>query len=964
MKSQLRRRASFVALAAMLALAASGAASAATIEGRVTDASDTAVLQGAVVSIQELGVSTTTGRDGIYRFRDIPAGSYTLTVDYVGGARTSAAITVAAADAASQDFQIAGSGAERVVVLGQRGSLFNALNQKRASDVLSEVLSADAIGQFPDQNVSEAVRRVAGVSVANDQGEGRFVIIRGLDPNLNATSVNGVRIPAPEGDERAVALDVIDSDVLSGITITKSTTPDMDGDAIGGTVNIETLSAFDREDRFFSGQVGGSYNELTERVGPRVSVTGSDLFANGRLGVAGSLSWRERTFATENQEVDGDWENEDGVLWQEELELRDYVVTRERANATLNFDYRPNDDHDFFLRTLWSDFRDQEFRNRVEVKYDDACYREDLSAPGAPVFQSGEVDCDGDPDEYAFEVDRDLKDREETQQIYTAAIGGQSRFNAWTLDYSAAFSHSEEEEPDAIDTVDFRAEYEDPGFFGQDTTNPLRPLLGRGVAGAIDIDDPSLFEMDGVEYVHGLTEDEEVAAQFDLRRDFVIDAMPTYFQLGGKLRNRDKSRDVNTEIFEPVDLTLSDFLGGSSYPLDTFGPAVRGDFRDYFLANQADFELNAFDTAIAQNVEDYDAEEDIQAAYVMAGIDAGPLSAVVGVRYEGTDFTATAVQVAEVELDDADADDPLLGFPDGVILAQDDGDVVVASPAAVDQSYEDWLPSVTLRYDLTESFLLRGAYYGAVSRPKFSAVVPAAEIEAEIEGDDAEYQGSFGNPDLRRQTAENVDVAAEWYLGNNGLLSVGAFYKDFDDFIAPTFATDVEIFGLMFSEAEVSANLDEASLSGIELNYQQALTMLPEPFDGIILGANYTLLDGEATAPDGRTIPLPRLSESVANLVLGYDRGPFDVRLALSHRDDYLDEIGLDGAPDRYADARTQLDISGRFRVTDQIRLYAEVNNITDEPESYYYLLEGGTQALSQYERYGYTANFGIKYQY
>ena len=133
---------------------------------------------------------------------------------------------------------------ETVEVIGQRDMMQQAVDMQRNSDTIESILTRDDIGQFPDQNVAESVRKLPGVNVLNDQGEGRFVSVRGLDPELNASSLNGVRLPSPESDSRAVALDVIASELISSVSIKKSLTPDMDADTIGASIEIETTKGF------------------------------------------------------------------------------------------------------------------------------------------------------------------------------------------------------------------------------------------------------------------------------------------------------------------------------------------------------------------------------------------------------------------------------------------------------------------------------------------------------------------------------------------------------------------------------------------------------------------------------------------------------------------------------------------------------------------------------------------------
>ncbi len=195
--------------------------------------------------IEELNRRTVTGGDGAFVFNDVPEGRYTITARYVGAEPVRFTVDVPAEGMVRQNFTLGDAGSQ-ILVVGQSAGLASALSRKRAADGVSDVLTRDSIGQFPDQNVARSLRRLPGINVLNDQGEGRFVTVRGLDPNLNATSLNGVRVPAPGIDERGVALDVISSDIIESIEVKKSLTPDMDGDTIGASIEIKTTSAFDR----------------------------------------------------------------------------------------------------------------------------------------------------------------------------------------------------------------------------------------------------------------------------------------------------------------------------------------------------------------------------------------------------------------------------------------------------------------------------------------------------------------------------------------------------------------------------------------------------------------------------------------------------------------------------------------------------------------------------------------------
>ncbi|WP_297731325.1 TonB-dependent receptor [uncultured Maricaulis sp.] len=294
--------------ASVLALAVASAAQAGTIAGRVTDASETIGLAGATVRILETGQTATVGSDGTFRVTGLAAGEYTLRVSYVGADAREVSVNLATVtDTVSPTITLGDDVdyVDNILVMGQRGALNSALSRQRANDGNIAVLSSDAIGQFPDENVAEAARRAVGVNVLNDQGEGRFVSIRGLDPNLVSTSINGVRLVSPEAEDRQVGLDVIDADVLSSVVINKSLLPNMDGDSVGGNVEIETMSGLDVDGVYLRARVAALYSDLEQEFGHRGSINWANNFMDGRLGVAASLSHQERVFGSDSFEVDG-----------------------------------------------------------------------------------------------------------------------------------------------------------------------------------------------------------------------------------------------------------------------------------------------------------------------------------------------------------------------------------------------------------------------------------------------------------------------------------------------------------------------------------------------------------------------------------------------------------------------------------------------------------------------------------
>jgi TonB-dependent receptor len=922
--------------ASVLALAAATAAHAGTIAGRVTDASQSVGLEGATVRILETGQTTTVGADGTFRVTGLAAGEYTLRVSYVGADVREVSVNLASVtETVSPTITLGDDVAyiDNILVMGQRGALNSALSRQRANDGNIAVLSSDAIGQFPDENVAEAARRAVGVNVLNDQGEGRFVSIRGLDPNLVSTSINGVRLTSPEAEDRQVGLDVIDADVLSSVVINKSLLPNMDGDSVGGNVEIETMSGLDVDDLYMRARVASLYSDIEQEFGYRGSLNWANNFMDGRLGVAGSLSYQQRVFGSDSFEVDGGWDVDESVAFPNEVEMRNYQVTRERTTAVLNVDYRVNNDLTLYARSTWSDFSDQETRNRVEIKFEDADYDDAASSGNLAVFTASDMD-----------IDRDVKDRLETQTIIATDFGGEWLNGNTAIDWSLSYVYAEEAEPNRLDT-DFRYTFEDGETFGIDVTNPLNPqLIFAGGTTTDRVFDASNYENNGFELTNGLSQDREYAATINVRHDLTLGGLPSYIQYGVRARSRDKKYALDFDVYDDADLLLSDVARTVDYGQ---GPVAEpGAVRDFFFSNLNGLDYEANDSDIGSFGASYRVEEDVVAGYLMGSVENGPLRLVGGVRVEQTDMAARGY---ETFLGEEDA------IVNGVVLTED---TVFVTPTSASDDYTDVLPSILARYELTENIILRGAYFASIQRPNPGQFAPRILVE---QNDSNEVEGEFGNPDLQRLEADNFDASIEWYPNNDAVVYLGYFYKDLENFIGGVEYSDITLNGRLFDQASSYINLPEANVSGIEFNYQQALDFLP--VEGFIAGFNFTATDSEATLADGRVIPLPRQSDTVWNAVLGYDNGPWDLRAVVSTRSEYLDEIRGGADEDRWVLEHTQLDLSAKFEFNDTLQIFGDLKNVTDEPYRAV-TRPDGINRVEQFEEYGWSAVFGVRVTY
>ena len=934
-----RRRALSCAIVAALPLAFIAQAQAASITGRVVDGQGRHGFQGASVRVLETGREVVTGDDGRFNLAGLAAGDYTLEIRYVGAAPVQRTIQVGEPGIAVDDIVLASAvgGAtdfDRILVVGQAAGQAAALSQQRSTDNITNVVSADAIGQFPDQNVAESLARVPGISLQRDQGEGRFVVIRGMSPELNSTTINGVRVAAPEDDSRAVNLDVISSDLLEGIVVTKTVTPDMDGDTIGGNVEIRSVTAFDRGGFSYSLRGEGSYNELRSRTSPRLAGTITNLFSVGdgidNLGVAASLSWFKRDLASDGIETAG-WpeiEGPDGseLRGLEEGEQRDYVLTRERLSAALNFDYRPDGNNEYYLRTMYSRFADDE-----------------VQLSNVYLFEEGDV-AELTPTSGLFEgagVERLDEARKETQEIFSAVLGGRNLLENWTLDYSAAYSFANEDDPFALDAA-YIGEDMTIGYDASDYRRPNMFGVGPGFS------DAGEYALDEMVLENSFTEETETAFAINARRELEFGGNPGFVKFGGKARLRDKMADVNAWIYEGFgdDYTLADFAlpNGTHYPFGDFNPA--GDtaaVHRFFRNNRSGFELADEDSMIDSLIEDYELTEDIYAAYVMGGVDIGEVRLIGGVRYEDTRYRATGTQF---RIDEESGD----------------GDPVLV-PISAGKDYSDVLPALHVRWQPSERTVVRAAWTNSLSRPGFGAASPGQVIE--IEEDDGEFErnAEVGNPDLDPMRSSNLDVQFEYYPGNIGVFSAGVFYKDIENFFVTA-----DVAGAPpwegFDEVISTINGGDAELWGLELAWTRRFSNLPAPWDGLLVSANYTHVDSEAWLP-GRSDPitLPGQSDNVANLSLGYEKNGLSLRLAATWRDGYFDEIDdmEDPAFDRYLSSHTQVDFMGSWFVTANTQVYLNLINLTDEPLHAYF---ARPRHLSQFEQYGMTAEVGIRFTY
>ena len=906
------------------------------LEGKVIDASGQVHFSGAQVRINELDREVFSNSAGEFTFESVPAGNYTLVVHYIGADKVETNVSVQADEIHQVEVKVGANveHMENVIVYGQAAGASSALNQQRAADGILSVLTSDAIGQFPDANVSEALQRVPGVFIERDQGEGRFVGIRGLEPDFNTAKINGVHIPAPERDRRSVALDVIPSDLLERVEVSKSVTPDKDGDAIGGSIDIKSLSAFDRRGQHFSLTAKSDFNTLQGESSPKANASYTNILQtyHGDVGVAFAMSWQERNFGSDNVETDGGWVadiEDSGFRGAEEIEQRDYQITRKRIGYAANLDWITDANTHLYLRMLKSEFSDQEYRQRIEYKLD----KGDLESIDNNSATWSDID-----------MDRELKDRYETQDIFSVVAGGESEVHDWMINYEIGFSTASEEEPNRYD-IQFSENdaIEEAGYRSMGRT----PRLFYSPNGG----DPTNFGFDELVEENNFTDDEQTSLRLDLRRDVMVGDFDGYFKFGVHQRMREKTDDTNAVTYDggfPGDPTLADFTTSSSldYDLGSFGPTIDvSALSAYIAASKSSFDIDQ-DNTVLDSARDYRIDEDILALYAMHRVNIGDFRVVYGLRREATESVLNGFSVIE-----------------------DNGDPNI-TPISFNKDYEHWLPSVTVRYKQNEKNIIRFGLSQTVARPSFGKINPSPD---KVEIDDEDIEIEAGNAYLDPYESTNFDISFEHYPDDRlSAFSVGFFSKSINNFIYIGDVSDVvdirqwtqgvDTSGITDSDIIQPLNGDRASLWGIEASWTKRLSELGAPWDKIILSLNgtYTSSKADLGAEVDRDsdIPLPGQAKIVGNAIIGFEHRNWDFRLAYAYKGERTIEVDLsDPGNDLIQEPRSQLDFTARFDVDDHWQVFLNAANLTNQP---FYTYHGSGAFNGQYEEYGRSIALGV----
>ncbi len=686
-------------LALFTLVSAYGQSGRGTLAGSVADVLGGG-LQGAKITLDPGGIVALSDSVGQFTLTGVASGDYTLTVSYAGFTDNSKKVTVGAGQVTRADvvLSIASNKQDVQVYAGRQGGEVEAINRTLTADNIINVLPADVIKSLPNANVADAIGRLPSVTLERDEGEGKYVQVRGTEPRLTNTTIDGVNIASAE-TVRQIKLDIIAADLVESVQINKTLQANMEGDGIGGSVDLRTKSAGDRPTVALE-STGGYTSIMGGRPAYQFDGTLGKRFAEGKLGMlfGGSYDWNGR----------GINDVEPAPVALGGYDERDYQYYRQRLGFAGTVDYRFSETSNVYLKGLYSLFHN--YGNRWDYNL------------GATFTPTGQPDANGSTS-FGAEIRRPVQD------IGSLQVGGRHVISRSLLAWDAESSVGRTKDNGYSDASFAPASTSNLNAiqFGLDNTNPLVPKLTTPQG--VNIFDPKQYEYTGQRINNYYNPEVDLGFGGSLATSYTAAGHSGMFEVGGRFRNVHKFANQDTHYYVPTaasgspTLSMTNFLGGFTDPnyygnSYTFGPTV--DY-DKVTALTAQVE-NKKKAKLGNN---FNFIEKVEAGYVMNTINLAKFRIVAGLRFENT--------------------------------SEDDAGNTAASSTVVSTtkgSYLDVLPSASVRYTLTPESGIRLVYGRGVSRPNFSDLVSFATVSP----GGVRTLSSIGNPNLKAEHADNVDL--------------------------------------------------------------------------------------------------------------------------------------------------------------------------------------------------------------
>ncbi len=875
------------------------------IRGTVTASEDGRPLVGAQVEVMDTNLRALTTSRGAFVLRGVPAGSQRVRVTYMGYSASEATVQVAEGEVAREDFSLSirAIDVEGVLVEADRwGSQADALNRQRTAASIQNIISTEQIERFPDPQAAEALRRLPGVASFDHRGEPQSIFIRGMSPGMATVTLDGERLPTTGLADRETSLMGLPAEMLSSMELSTAITPDMDADAVGGTVNLVTRSPLG-DNRFLNVSLGGGVHQNAEGPNAQASVVYGNRF--GDLGVLLRGSFRRNNMMMDD--IRHFWGAEDFGAGEEDvldqLRLGAYETLRDRVSLSGRLDYNLSDDTSVFVRGLFNHFDKRGIRHQFRVRPESGDHLDRGLVSGGRLETIG-------------------RRNQKTEILSTIGAGLETVVGPFTMDASASLGYGEHDQP-FQEYLNHRVGGVDMSYDMTNTRRARWEILNDNPGGFFD---PAQIPFLRYENRTDLVRDRDFNSRVNFEMPYRWAGAQGSFKFGGRFFQKDKDREFWVRRSFPPSghgLLMNAIASGSEHR-QILGEYRIGHYVDWSqggpfareIAGILEEDLDR--TREISDSQNYEASESVVAGYTMTTLDWGDWTVIGGLRTERTSTSYVGNQT----------------------LFDDDGNWVETRPLDEGNSYLNVFPMVHLRYRLNDQTNFRLAWTNALARPNFTDLAPTQFIDRDAR------RISRGNPELQPSLVMNLDLLVEHYFEPLGLLSGGVFYKQLSDFF---FGSVETIQGGEFDGFEVRQprNGAGADLYGVEVAWQQRLTFLPGALSGLGVYANYTYTHSNAELREvTREVPLPRQVPHVVNAALSWERGPFMGMVTANHRSEYLWAVSQDAvsdyrshlAPtmDRYLEAQTQFDLSAAYQVRPDASIFLEVKNLTNEPQTWY----------------------------
>jgi TonB-dependent receptor len=912
-----------------------------SLTGHATDINHDPLV-GARVELDPVGYTTASDAQGKFFISDLVPNKYTLKISYVGFKSFSSEVVVTPGTVANVEAVLdIETISQEVIVRGERerGEV-EALNRERTADNIVQVLPAEVITSLPNTNIADAVGRLPSVSLERDEGEGKYVQIRGTEPRLSNVTIDGVHVASPEG-VRNVKLDAIPADLIDSVEINKTLSANQEGDAIGGSVNLVTKKP--PEQPYISLNAMGGFTPISggRTLDQFGGTYGRRFGTEKKLGFLLGASYDHNNRGINDLEPVPDvhdFSNGAGADFRPVFlgtDNREYWYDRTRFGLAGSADYKLGKASLAYVRGLFSQFYD---------------YGENWNYSTTV----GSFDNSTDPSspDNTGSIGMNHFHRTPQQQIYSITAGANHTFHNMLLTYEFSGGRSK------YDGGFPFASWSGPSNvqFAVDTSNPHTPKFP--VVNGVNIFDPSAYQLSFVlapwdDHIR----ERDFTGSMSLTRPYTIGSHLNILEIGFKARDADKVRTGGRE-FRP-------YTGATPFPMTSalkevpdytyyFGVYKLGPLSDYnkiqqFVdANSANFPDDPGSDHVGNDPNHYDTSERVLAGYVMNTVTLGHVRLQGGVRFEGTQGS----------------------FIGNRVIINPDGSWNSTVPVPGEQTYVDVLPSVQFQYTFAANTNLRLAYGRGIARANFSDLPPFAVVDPSSSN---VTLVSTGNPNLRPTHANNYDILFEHYLKSVGIIEAGWFYKALTD---PIYSVTTNPTTGQFAGDRVTQPINgpSAHITGIEMAWEQHLSRLPGLLSGAGVAANYSYTTSQASFPVGfgRTDhpALLRQAPNNWNFDATYDKGPISARMGLTHNDaNIFSYIYQDGAPlgikgpkgDQYLYPHTQVDAQASYRIPRAHGIQAVVSllNLTNETFGFYF---GSEQFPIQREYYSRTVSLGLRW--